>query len=214
MVGIWHAAQEGDVGEVERLVGHDPGLLDARDGYTWTPLTCASFGGHTGLVRLLLDKGAALDAQDDCQRTVLYFACCFGRTPVVRLLLERGADPAIARQGDWTPLMAASYKGHLEIVRVLLGHPSAKASINRRDETGRTALWRACQMGRGGIARALLEGGADPTTADSNGITPMAIAKETAPLPYGVTAEGRRECVAALEVSSCSPRPSPLLLIS
>jgi hypothetical protein len=47
--------------------------------------------------------------------------------------------------------------------------------------------------------RALLENGADPTIADKEGITPMAIAK-TASLPYGITAGGRWECVAALEV--------------
>jgi hypothetical protein len=31
MDDIWRAAKAGDVGEVERLVGQDPGLLDARD---------------------------------------------------------------------------------------------------------------------------------------------------------------------------------------
>jgi hypothetical protein len=37
--GIWLAAKEGDLAEVERLVRQDPGLLDAKDGdYRWTPL--------------------------------------------------------------------------------------------------------------------------------------------------------------------------------
>jgi hypothetical protein len=57
----WGAAKEGDVGEVERLVGHDPGLLDARGGHTWTALVRASREGHVGVVRLLLDKGAAVN---------------------------------------------------------------------------------------------------------------------------------------------------------
>jgi hypothetical protein len=54
--------------------------------------------------------------------------------------------------------------------------------------------------------RLLLEGGADPTIADNHGTTPMAIAKQDAPPPLhnypqpSVSAEGRRECVAALEV--------------
>jgi hypothetical protein len=33
MEDIRRAAEAGDVGEVQRLVGQDPGLLDARDCY-------------------------------------------------------------------------------------------------------------------------------------------------------------------------------------
>jgi ankyrin repeat protein len=122
------------------------------------------------------------------------------QAPAVRLLVERGADPAIANHVGLTPLMTASAGGHLEIVRFLLGLPSAKATIDRRDNYGQTALWLACSTARGGVVRALLEGGADPTIADNGGTTPMAIAKQE-PEPDGIFAEGRRECVAALEVS-------------
>jgi ankyrin repeat protein len=117
--------------------------------------------------------------------------------PVVRLLLEGGADPSIASFGSWTPLMDAASEGRLEIVRSLL----VKATINRRYNHGETALSRACFMGYEGVVRALLEGGADPTIANNSGITPMAIAKRTRSRPYGVTAEARRECVAALQVA-------------
>jgi ankyrin repeat protein len=36
-------------------------------------------------------------------------------------------------------------------------------------------------QGRGGVVRALLESGADPTIADNDGTTPMAIAKQDPP---------------------------------
>jgi hypothetical protein len=39
------------------------------------------------------------------------------------------------------------------------------------------ALLRACCYGRGGVVRALLESGTDPTFATNNGTTPTAIAK-------------------------------------
>jgi hypothetical protein len=61
-------------------------------------------------------------------------------------------------------------------------------------------MWEACYRGRGVVVRALLEGGADPTIARNNGTTPVAIVKQINDLRYPVTAEGRRECVAALEV--------------
>jgi ankyrin repeat protein len=50
---------------------------------------------------------------------------------------------------------------------------------------------------------ALLASGADPTIPHNDGTTPTPMAtarQQQAPLSNGVTAEGRRECVAALEV--------------
>jgi uncharacterized protein len=202
--GIWAAAKEGDLAEVERLVGHDPGLLNAREnGDCMTPLMCAS-GRHVGVVRWLLDQGAAIDERDRRGLTALWVACFRGCLPVARLLLERGADPTIAYQDlGWTPLMIASARGHPEVVRLLLGHPGAKATINQRNHRGETALWVASKVGSGGIVRALLEDGADPTIANHNGITPMAIAKQD-PDRNDISAEGRQDCVAALKVSCLS----------
>jgi uncharacterized protein len=200
MTDIWHAAGAGDVGEVERLVGQDPSLLDAKERFDSTPLMYASQKGHVGVVRWLVDHGAAIDEGNCSGWTALWLASFQGRTPVVKLLLERGADPIISDGMGETPLITASFGGHLEVVRSLLDHPSARAIINRRNTFDRTALWYACFRGHGGVVRALLGGGADPTIPDAHGITPMAAAKH-ASLPTGVTAEGRRECVAALEVS-------------
>jgi ankyrin repeat protein len=66
-------------------------------------------------------------------------------------------------------------------------------------------MWWACYMGRGEVVRALLESGADPKVAHNEGTTPVAIAKGDRPFS-SISAEGRRECVAALEVrlASCS----------
>jgi hypothetical protein len=102
-------------------------------------------------------------------------------------------------------LIAASSEGHVEVLRFLLGHPGAKASVNHRAGGGATALWVACCYGRG----ALLESGADPTIADNNGLSPVTVAKNVGVYPPGVTAEGRRECAEALEVSSGLAFPLP-----
>jgi uncharacterized protein len=170
MGDIWRAAEAGDSEEVERLVGQDPGLLDALDFPGMTPLMYASEQGHVGVVRLLLDKGAAVNKQSLHDGAALTYASYRDHTPVVRLLLERGADPSIAAAAGTLPLACACIHGHLEIVRSLLAHPSAKALINHRDDDGQTALWRTCEFGESGVARALLESGADPrspTTAAS-----------------------------------------------
>jgi hypothetical protein len=185
-----------------------------------TPLMLASEKGHVEVVRWLLDHGAAINGGGIRRLTALFCASESGRLPVARLLLERGADPTTATRWGSTPLMAASLQGHLEVVRMLLGHPSAKATVNQRDKLGRTALWRACYNGHTEIVRALLESGADPSIAHNDGTTPMAIAKQEPPPPLPnhpeltISAEGRRECVAALEVSFCLPLftccPDPL----
>jgi uncharacterized protein len=198
--GIWGAAFFGDRAEAQRLVGQDPGLLNARNFSGRTPMMVASLEGRVGVVLLLLDKGAAINVRDASGWTALYLACFKGHHPMVRLLLERGADPTIADQWGTIPLITASSQGHLEVVRSLLGRPSGKATLNHRSRRGETALWQACMYGRGGVVRALLESGADPTIASDNGDTPMAVAKLDGVIPKGATAEGRRECVAALEV--------------
>jgi uncharacterized protein len=138
MDDIWEAAREGDVGEVERLVRHDPGLLNAEGFDRRTPLMLASWEGHVGVVRWLVDNGAAIHDRDAYGSTALRLACYHGRLDVTRLLFEKGADPTLGNTGGGTPLIAASSNGHLEVVRFLLGLPSAKASINRRDSLGRT----------------------------------------------------------------------------
>jgi hypothetical protein len=66
------------------------------------------------------------------------------------------------------------------------------------------------------VAKALLDSGADSTITNIVGDTPMAIAKQDPP-GETISAEGRRECVAALEVrllSSALPSPPQHMLFS
>jgi ankyrin repeat protein len=210
---IWDAADAGDVGEVKRLVGQDPGLLDAKNGRGWTPLISASARGRVEAVRWLVDQGAAINEGDNDGCTALLEACREGRLPVVKVLLEKGADPTITMSSGSFPLMIASSLGHLQVVRLLLGHPSANTMINHRTSGGGTTLWWACYNGSGFCVEALLESGADPTIADDDGITPMAIAKQYVDGECNddgeISAEGRRECVAALEVRFHLPLSLP-----
>jgi ankyrin repeat protein len=71
MANIWEAAKAGDVGEVERLLGQDPGVLNVTDDGGCTPLMRACEGGHVEVVRWLLDKGAATNERGPDQCTAL-----------------------------------------------------------------------------------------------------------------------------------------------
>jgi hypothetical protein len=205
MDGMEIAMILGQLDEVARLLGEEPGLLEAKDAQGRTPCS-ASETGKVEVVRWLLDYGAAITERGVHGDTVLTLACRLDNIPLVKLLVERGADTTISGVIG-TPLMTASIEGHSEIVRFLLEHPSAKNTINHTNVVGATALHKACQWGRGACVTALLESGADLMIANICGMTPEAAAKQ--PIDeclrvVGVTPEGRRECVAALEVRSHS----------
>jgi ankyrin repeat protein len=172
-MSIWSAAVAGDLAEVQWLVGQDPGMLDAKDGICgMTPLVVASQGGQLGVVRWLVERGAAMHERSIKGFSVLYLAIAQNRGPVVRLLLETGVDPTIATTSEaLTPLMGASFRGHFEVTRLVLGRPNVITTTNQQCAAGRTALWCACTKGPGG--RSLLERGADPSIVSNRGSTPL-----------------------------------------
>jgi hypothetical protein len=192
----------GDLTQVNKLVKKVLGVVK----FSWhdgtMPLMTAAEQGQMEVVRWCLDNRAAINGQGYFERTTLWYASRHGRTPMVKLLVERSADPSIPDQTRATPLMAAICHGHLEVIHLLLDHPIVQASINVRDRSGMTALWKACYWGREGVVRALLERGADRTIPNHYGDTPMAATD----LHHngGVSLEGRREAAAALEVSLSS----------
>jgi ankyrin repeat protein len=212
-LGLFHplcpAVHDGDVRKVERLVGQNPGLLNAKGVGELTPLTWACYEGLEGMARCLLEMGADVNLEGFGGSTPLYIACHYGNLPVARLLVEHRADLIVP--GDWyrSPFSAAFGGGRIEVVRVLLGHPSIETIINQRNEHGWTPLWWACLLGLGEVARALLESGADPMIADISGCTLLAMASrdiDEIDTVLHVSAEGRRECVSALKVG-CSHHP-------
>jgi uncharacterized protein len=141
MINIWNAAAWGNLATVKRLVGRDPGLLNAKGCLRRTPLICAAEEGRVGVVRWLLDQGVGLDEGGTPGRTALFEASRAGRTTVVQMLLERGAGPTLAPYHlTYTPLMIATYFDRAETVRCLLDYPSVTATVNRRNHNGETAL--------------------------------------------------------------------------
>jgi uncharacterized protein len=158
------------------------------------------------VVRWLAEQGqgADLDKQDRDKCTAVCLPSSQGHTPVVRLLLDRGTDPTVVDHKIRTPLIVSSNFDRLETVQCLLDHPSAAATINRRDKRGRTALRFACGVSSVGgsldVVRALLAKGADPSTIDKDGKTPMIIAQR-----------GKKEpaCVEAMKVRCSLPPAFP-----
>jgi len=135
------AVRDGRVGLVRLLldVGASPNSA------TWDPddsdspnepprvLRQAASRGHTEIMALLLDHGAAVDGEADRQPTALMEAAWNGHAACVRLLIARGANVNARPQdtGSITALQGAAAHGDADIVRLLIEHG---ADVNAKED--------------------------------------------------------------------------------
>ena len=164
-------AGTGDLSVVELFVeGGMP--VDAAFG-GWTALHEAARNGHLSVVQYLIDQGASVD------RSVRDLALRGGHTEVVRyvgLYLARARGAARAELADRgiayteSAFVQAALDGDLEVVRLFVG---AGASVNARDDGGRTALHVAADRGHLEIVEFLVGAGADVNAKSGTGWTAL-----------------------------------------
>jgi len=196
MAPIHHAANQGDLEEVIRLIQEDPGVVDITDddGIGGAALHYASKNGHVEVACYLLDQGADINARSCFGSTPLFVVCGSEYLRMVELLMSRGADPTTATsKSRWTPLMAATYHEHVAAVRHLLGIRAMRAtsSIDAQNTHGKTTLWWAARKGRVEILKMPVEAGVNLMMANNDGTTPMEIAQY----------RGHPHCIELLRVS-------------
>lgn len=157
-----------------------------------TPLMTCAYRGSVGGARALLARGANVNAAEQRRgQTALMWAAEHKHPDLVRVLIEHGADvhartkPGTpwrfatypnsegtqeVRSGGYTPLHFAARRGDLESVTALL---AAGATLNEPAADGMTPFLLACANAYESLALFLLEKGADPHTADGNGVAPL-----------------------------------------
>lgn len=122
-----------------------------------TALHAAAWGGHEGIVKLLLGAGANVNIMGT-YGTALRVAAYQGWEKVVELLLARNADVDAVGGVEGTALQAAVRGGHKKIAKSLL---KAGANVNASGGMYGTALIAAARAGQEGILESLLEAGGD-----------------------------------------------------
>jgi ankyrin repeat protein len=173
-IDLLGAAARGDASAVRAaLAAATPPDLRDKDGRT--PLHWAAEGGHTEVIRVLLDAGAEVDAQELDRyfgRTPLHLAAQGGHTDAIQLLLNAGAEVNAEDRGYGSkPLWYAVASGHAAAAKLLLEAGAAVNASNRTrspvsagDITGETALDRATKDGRADLVALLLAHGASFTS--------------------------------------------------
>ena len=173
---ILEAAFTGDSSMVRRLLDADPKgareRVRARDPVGMTALHRATWGGHPGIARLLLEHGAVVDAKDAGGQTPLSLAARWGRADLVDLFLANGADASTRDDQGRTLLHWAAQYGHVDVMRGLLDHGF---DVNVQARTG-TPLHSAVFTRQRPAATFLLDRGADPNRLGYLGWTPLHVA--------------------------------------
>jgi len=178
-INIFTAAALGDEQKVRAFLAKDRTLAKAADvGGALTALHCAA-GSHLGrtrekaaagllgCARRLLDAGAdpnALATSWGHKVSVAYFAIRANQLALLRLLLDHGADALEA-------FPTAVWNGQWDIADMLIKDHDVRIDAARGGD--RPLLNNLVRWGQFQLARELLNRGASPNVADTNGWTAM-----------------------------------------
>ncbi len=115
------AAETGNSAEIQALL-HEGAPVDQRGGaMDETALIIAARHANLGIVKTLLNSGAAINARSKYGDTALTASTYFCHPNVAEFLIAQGADVNARNYGyGSTPLMLASQCNDLEIVKSLI----------------------------------------------------------------------------------------------
>ena len=191
-----HAAEQGDLESVQFLLGQGASV-EVQDENGRTALIAAAYQNNLPIAELLIRVGADVNRQDNTKQSAYLISTSEGYLELLKLTLHAGADVHGTDSYNGTGLIRAADRGHVEIIQELL---KTGIKIDHINNLGWTALLEAIILGDGGprhteVVRLLVEAGANVNLPDSNGITPLAHARQRgyAPIMEILSAAGAHE---------------------
>ena len=174
------AASDGSVIAVKAALeaGAD---IEAQDAHQRTALLRAAAADNVDVARFLVARGADVNALDDQHDTPFLVTGVTGSVAMLEALLPGNPDPSIRNRFGGVAVIPASERGHVDYVRAVL--ETTDIDVNHINDLGWTALLEAVILSDGGpsqqeIVRILLDHGADPSIADSDGVTALRHAEQ------------------------------------
>jgi ankyrin repeat protein len=181
--GMMQLAALGDSPEViDVLIDFGANIEEADVGGN-TPLAAAIHKDNANIIRRLVSRGANIEALNNEQLTPLQIACLVGSTSAAKELVVAGAaiDRADPRTGS-TPLHYCALSQDDSKASSLVALLASKGvDVDARNVAKETPLHIACRTAHTHVARALLQAGANPTSIDVKGETPLVIVIQTSP---------------------------------
>ena len=173
------AAGNGDAQAVKQLLSQGANV-HASDGAGVTALIAAAYGDHVSIGELLIAAGADVNVQDNTKQSAYLIPTADGSLAFLKLTLRSGADVHRTDSYNGTGLIRAADRGHVDVIAELL---KTDIKVNHVNNLGWTALLEAIILGDGGLrhteaVRLLITHGADVNLADSEGVTPLAHARQ------------------------------------
>lgn len=194
---LHRAAAAGDVAGIERALGAGVEVDSPAPGGR-TALLDAVGANQLGAVKALLDLGASPNAQAEDLDTPWLLAGAEGRTEMLRAMLAHEPDLTVRNRYGGNALIPACERAHVDTVRFLLDNTAI--DVDHVNNLGWTCLLEAVILGDGGpdhqaVVRLTLAAGAGPDLADSDGVTPLAHARQ----------RGQNAVAALLEAAGAKP---------
>lgn len=168
------AVGTGSIPIFKALLARDPAVINMRFEKYGSPLTVACMRQKpVEYLQFLLEAGADPNQDPDAASFPLALVAAFyNDTTAIDLLLQHGAR--VEHSGA---LASAAQLGNEPMIRRLLDR-GARVGTDADGLTNVSPLHCAVNMGHVGIARILLEHGADANVADASGITAIEVATQ------------------------------------